>query len=71
MVWGAFSYNGTTDSVFLKIRQCSEGYQKMLESQLHPFGKLMRGGGANGYITKTIAPFASQTLQCNGLYKIK
>lgn len=43
MVWGAFSYNGTTDIVFLEGRQCSEDYQKMLEVQLLPFGKLLGG----------------------------
>ena len=32
IVWGAFSYNGTTDIVLLKGYQCSEDYQKMLES---------------------------------------
>ncbi|KMQ81987.1 hypothetical protein RF55_24576 [Lasius niger] len=43
MVWGAFSYNGTTDIAFLKGRQCSDDYQKMLEVQLLPFGKLLGG----------------------------
>lgn len=43
MVWEAFSYNGTTDIVLLKGRQCSEDYQKMLEVQLLPFGKLLGG----------------------------
>lgn len=43
MVWGAFSYNGTTDIVFLEGRQNSEDYQKLLEVQLLPFGELLGG----------------------------
>ena len=44
MVWGAFSYNATTDIVFLKGRRCAEKYQKMLKSQLLSFGKLLGRG---------------------------
>ena len=67
MVWEAFSYNETTDIVFLKGHQCSEDNQKMLKSQLLPFGKLLGGNKCiyqqdNG---------SSQTLQCNGLDKTK
>ena len=45
MLKGVFSYNGTTNTVFLKGRQCSEDYQKMLKSQLLPFEKLLGEGG--------------------------
>ena len=43
MVWGAFSYNGTTDSVFLEGHQNFEDYQTMLKVQLLPFGELLGG----------------------------
>lgn len=43
MVWGAFSFNGTTDIAFLKGRQYSDDYQGTLEAHLLPFGELLGG----------------------------
>lgn len=43
MVWGAFSFNGTTDIAFLEGRQCSTDYQDVLKQFLLPFGKFLGG----------------------------
>lgn len=43
MLWGAFSYYGTTNIDFLKCCQYTEDYETILEVQLLRFGKLLGG----------------------------
>ncbi len=44
MVWGGFSFNGTSDLAFLDGRQRSENYINTLDIYLIPFGMAKYGG---------------------------
>jgi hypothetical protein len=51
MVWAAFSWNGTTDIVFIDGRLNSLGYRKILEDHLLP--KAVEIGGQSGLSSRT------------------
>lgn len=60
MVWGAFSFNGTTDIAFLEGRQTSKEYIEVLNSHLLPIAETL--GGPNYAYQQDNAPIHTSRL---------